>query len=121
MHFKWVLNVSMHIKSMWLSARLFTFEIKQDRQLPAKEDSEVESSRLAQRAAYPVFLSLGRAKLGCSVPHGTRLHSEAQSHTNKHTETLAFYDLFPKALALVQKESVAMNQGLEPGFAQLYH
>ncbi|KAI9542836.1 hypothetical protein NQZ68_016140 [Dissostichus eleginoides] len=40
-----------------------------------KDDSEVKSSRLAQRAAYPVFLSLGRAKPSRSLPHGTRIHT----------------------------------------------
>lgn len=68
-----------------------------------KDDSEVKSSGLAQRAAYPVFLSLGRAKPSRSVSHGTRIR-DTVTHTQRHVGS---YDLFPKSTSIGSKESVA--------------
>lgn len=76
--------------------------------------SEVKSRRLVQRAAYPLFLSLGRANLSRWVPHGTRIHSETVTHTPVRTKKCAgSYDPFPRSTCKGSK--AAVNQ-LQPSF-----
>lgn len=74
--------------------------------------SEVKSRRLVRRKAYPLFLSLGRANLSRSVPHGTRIHSETVTNTPVRTKKCSgSYDLFPRSTS---KGSEAAMKQLQP-------